>query len=108
MSKVAKPLLVALIALSLGLVGCVTTFPTAPSAFSFEKKPRKATASKVGEKSGEVCQTSILRLAPLTFGEKGYYKAAKNAGVSNIASVSDSYTQFLFLYSRHCTIVTGS
>ncbi len=109
MKKATKPLLVVVAVLTLGLVGCAaTTVPPSTSFISFEKKPREATSSEVGDKSGEVCKTSILMIAPLTFGESGYYKAAKKAGVDNIASVSDSWTQIGPLFLQHCTIVTGS
>lgn len=93
--------------LALGVSACAGGPPPATSLFSFEKKPREVTGAEMGDKTGKVCKSQVLGF--LTFGESGYYKAAKDGNITTISAVSDSWTQILpAIYTKHCTIVSGS
>lgn len=96
---------VLLVALMCSACGSV---PPATDYVAFYEKPREATSAKVGDKSGEVCKTQILSNPILTFGESGYYKAAKDGDISTISTVSDSWVQIGGLFLKHCTKVTGT
>lgn len=60
---------------------------------------------KVPPKRGEACASNVLGI--ITTGDASAGKAARNAGITRIASVDNSFLQFLGLYAKYCVIVTG-
>jgi hypothetical protein len=56
-------------------------------------------------KTGEACSTSILGW--VTTGDSSVPTAAKNGGITKIASVDNNFMQVLGVYAKFCTVVTG-
>jgi hypothetical protein len=85
--------LLALTVVALFLSGCFTT-------------PIAATGNPIGSKIGSASCVYILSFLPLGEWNNGVYKAAKNGGISRIATV-DHQLQFFYFFSISTTVVSG-
>lgn len=56
-------------------------------------------------KTGEACAKSILGL--VTTGDASVPAAARQGGITKIASVDNKFNQVLGLYATYCVVVTG-
>jgi hypothetical protein len=65
----------------------------------------KATDNALGGKRGESCASSILGV--VATGDASAATAAKQAGITKIATVDGTASNILFFYSTYCVVVTG-
>lgn len=97
------------LAIALLTVGCVH----GPQGmfYSDVKVPQEATTNATGDKQGTACRQTILGLQQgglLSFGDASIKTAAEDGGISKISSVSRDRMNVLFLFSKDCTVVSGS
>ena len=64
------------------------------------------TANPAGRKRGQACTQNYLGL--VTSGDGTVSAAMKDGAITVVSSVDHSYTGFLGLYGKVCTIVTGN
>ena len=64
-----------------------------------------ATDHPVGSKMGQACAMAILGL--VAWGDASVVTAAKNGGISKVATVDKKLFNILGVYSTHCTVVSG-
>ena len=89
--------------------GCASvSTPVGPGFLVTNVKGPVAVGSvTAGEKRvGKACAASYLGL--VAAGNASIDKAKEQAGIIEVASVDHSSFSFLVLYSRYCTIVTGT
>ena len=65
----------------------------------------KVTHNDVGPKRGEACSWSVLGL--VTAGDSSVPTAATRGGITRIASVDNSFANYLGLYASYCVVVSG-
>jgi hypothetical protein len=65
----------------------------------------QVTENGLASKRGEACATSILGL--VTTGDASVATAAKNGGISKVASVDHQFQNMLGFYSKYCVVVSG-
>lgn len=75
------------------------------SLFTDVKEPVSNSAAATGSKRGEACTINVLGL--IAIGDSSIIAARANGGISKVATVDSSFLNVLFLFGRHCTIVTG-
>lgn len=61
--------------------------------------------TKLGNKSGESCATSILGI--VTTGDVGVAETAKKANISRVTHIDHKFENILGLYARYCVQVYG-
>jgi hypothetical protein len=65
----------------------------------------KVTHNEIGPKRGEACSWSVLGL--VTAGDSSVPTAATRGGITRIASVDNSFANYLGLYASYCVVVSG-
>ena len=65
----------------------------------------RATDNALGAKRGEACASNILGV--VSTGDASAATAAKQAGITKIASIDGTASNILFFYSTYCVVVTG-
>ncbi len=65
----------------------------------------RTTDNALGGKRGEACASNILGI--IATGDASAATAAKQAGITKIASVDGTASNILFFYSTYCVVVTG-
>lgn len=65
----------------------------------------RTTDNALGAKRGESCASNILGI--IATGDASAATAAKQAGITKIASVDGTASNILFFYSTYCVVVTG-
>lgn len=96
-----------LLALAFG-TGCAGfAFSGTNTGFLYANSNRNegANVNPMGPKRGEACATSILGW--ITTGDSSAEKAAKDAGITQIATIDNSITNYVGVYAKYCVIVTG-
>jgi len=73
--------------------------------YSGTKANDQVTDLAVAGKTGEACSESYLGW--VTVGDSSVPTAAKNGGITKIASVDNNFMQVLGIYAKFCTVVTG-
>jgi hypothetical protein len=103
--------IILLVPVVLGLQGCAAGLAFVgqgtPIGFIYTDASTSEGAGEnnLGRKKGEACATSILGL--VTTGDAGIKTAAEAAGITQIASIDQSFTNVLGIYSKFCVIVSG-
>jgi len=98
----------AVLGLAFTLSGCAGfAFPGTNQGFLYASTNRNqmVTEASGGSKQGEACASSILGW--ITTGDSSAVAAAKEAGISQIMSVDNTYSNILGIYAKYCTVVTG-
>jgi TRL-like protein family len=75
------------------------------SIYSDVQFNEKATDNALGGKRGESCTSDILGI--IASGDASAATAAKQAGITKIASVDATASNILFFYGTYCIVVTG-
>ena len=65
----------------------------------------KVTHNDLGSKRGEACAWSVLGL--VTAGDSSVATAAKRGGITRIASVDNSFSNYVGVYASYCVVVGG-
>jgi len=100
-------LAVVLVVGALGLYGCGAIFPYQSGVvYTDYQIPAMTTENETGTKQGEACQTNILGL--VATGDASISTAAENGGITNIYAVDTNFSTILGIYSKSCTLVTGT
>ena len=87
--------------------GCAYTgvYSRTSSLFHGIFKEGKAVGGGViGTKKGRSCSKNIMGFSS---GDSSILTAARNGGITKIATVDSEYENILFISGKHCTIVTG-
>ena len=98
--------------MTLGLVavflftGCMAVASPAIGVLYTELKGPLDAGTTVGKKEGTACVESILGL--IARGDASIKAAARDGGITKIASVDHSTENILGILGRFCTIVRGS
>ena len=109
-SKVSLTLLVAVAFVLSGCAAGVTpqTAGTIPfTLYSDVQYSNQAMNNEVGDQTGDACMQRIL-IFTTDGGEDTLQNAVEDAGINEIGSVSNSYTNILGLYEERCVVVSGS
>jgi hypothetical protein len=64
------------------------------------------TANQAGKKRGQACANNILGL--ISTGDASLARAMRDGSITVVSSVDVEDTGLLFLWGKHCTIVTGN
>lgn len=75
------------------------------SVYSDVQFNERATDNALGGKRGESCASDILSI--IATGDASAATAAKQAGITKIASVDGTASNILGIYSTYCVVVTG-
>jgi hypothetical protein len=65
----------------------------------------QVTENGLASKRGEACATSILGL--VTTGDASVATAAKNGGITKVASVDHQFQNMLGFFAKYCVVVSG-
>ena len=95
-----------LAASSMFAVGCASGPPLSGLLYSDVQGPINATGAPKGTMHGQSCVSSYLGLVAL--GDASITAAAKNANVTQVSHVEQSYTNILGFWAQFCTIVYGN
>ena len=111
--SISKVSLTLLVAVAFALTGCATavtpqTAGSAPAAlYTDVQYSNQAMNNEVGDQTGDACMSRIL-IFTTGGGEDTLQNAVEDAGINEIGSVSNSYTNILGLYEQRCVVVSGS
>jgi len=97
-----------IVGLTFTLSGCAGfAFQGVNQGFVYASSNRNqmVTEAEGGSKQGEACASSILGW--ITTGDASAVAAAKSAGISQIMSVDNTFSNVLGIYAKYCTVVTG-
>ena len=65
----------------------------------------RVTENTLAAKRGESCATSVLGI--VTTGDASVATAAKNGGITKVASVDHQFQNILGIYAKYCVVVSG-
>ncbi len=88
------------------MTGCMAVASPAVGVLFTDVKGPIDAGSSVGKKEGTACAESILGL--VARGDASIQAAAKNGGITKIASVDHRTENLLGVIGKFCTIVRGS
>lgn len=99
--------LITLVGLASALSGCAIAGPGIVNGGLFSSYTLGSAGTQArGEKSGEACAMSILGIVGV--GDASIDDAARNGGITNVATVDHKAFSILGIYANVCTIVTGN
>lgn len=95
------------LAVQMGCAGWAFASQRIPQAFIYADAStnESVTQNKLGIKHGEACAESILGW--VTTGDASVATAAKEGGITTIASVDHHASNVLGIFAKYCVIVTG-
>ncbi|MCM2322106.1 MAG: TRL-like family protein [Oligoflexia bacterium] len=86
--------------------GCASIrSPLIGLAYTEVQAGHSVASNQAGNRVGEACATSILGL--VAQGDASIETARRNGAITMITSVDDSFTTYVGVWSKYCTIVRG-